>query len=255
LKRRGIAISHGNGETRIAAAADHERSGRWIESALEQDSNLDQDTDPTAATRTAYDYRWRAGRRAVLESIRSVRFTKGDSSMRRSAVILGTLLAFSSVAALAAEEGTRHIAGDGVDMFFMNDKVFGTASGHPLWAIYNCGSDIKGEIDVGGSYQKFAFEYRKEGDRKIVGTFGDRQMSLGDVDKTDSGFTYHVFVDQNEHLFTIRYEKLDGDHMLNSIIEGSLGEGRDFKLVVDGHLCPFATTGIILITAGSSLLG
>ena len=175
--------------------------------------------------------------------------------MSRYAVALGLVLFLGSLGVLAEDEGTRHIEGDGVDMFFMNDKVFGTAAGHPLWAIYNCGSDIKGEMDVGGDYHKFAFEYRKEGDRRIVGTFGDKEMSLGDVDKTDDGFVYHVFVGETEHLFTIRYEELEGDHMLNSIIEGSVVEGRDVKLSVDGHLCPFATTGIILITAGSSLMG
>ena len=175
--------------------------------------------------------------------------------MRRTTLALGIILAFSSVVVLAADEGTRHIVGDDVDMFFMNDKVFGTAAGHPLWAIYNCGADIKGEIDVGGTYHKFTFEYEKEGDRRIVGTFGTREMALGEVEKTDGGFVYHVFVGETEHLFTIRYEELEGDHMLNSIIEGSVVEGRDLKLSVDGHLCPFATTGIILIAAGSSLVG
>ena len=55
------------------------------------------------------------------------------------------------------------------------------------------------------------------------------------------------------HQFT--YEQLEDEHMLNSIIEGSLGQGRDLRLKVDGHLCPFATTGIILIAAGSTLVG
>ena len=64
-----------------------------------------------------------------------------------------------------------------------------------------------------------------------------------------------AFVGENEHLFTIRYEKLEADHMVNSIIEGSLGKDLDLRFVVDGPLCPFATTGIILITAGSSLSG
>ena len=34
--------------------------------------------------------------------------------------------------------------------------------------------------------------------------------------------------------------------MVDSIIEGSLGDGRNLQLRVDGQLCPFATTGIIL---------
>jgi hypothetical protein len=184
---------------------------------------------------------------------RSMRRAWGGEAMFRSAAVLGVLLLLGSLGALAAEEGTRHIEGDGVDMFFMNDKVFGTVAGHPLWAIYNCGSDIKGEMDVEGTYHAFTFEYQKEGDRKIVGTFGAKEMSLGEVEKTDDGFIYHVFVGEQEHLFSIRYEKLEHDHMVNSIIEGSLGKGRDLKVTVDGQLCPFATTGIILITAGSSL--
>jgi hypothetical protein len=175
--------------------------------------------------------------------------------MRRIVLILGILFVLGSPIVLAEEEGTRHIVGDDVDMFFMNDKVFGTVGGHPLWAIYNCGSDIKGEMDVGGTYHEFSFKYAKEGERKIVGTFGAKEMSLGDVDKKDGGFDYHVFVGQKEHIFSIRYEKLAGGHMTNSIIEASLGDGRELKLRVDGQLCPFATTGIILISAGSSLLG
>jgi hypothetical protein len=175
--------------------------------------------------------------------------------MRRTTLALALLLAFGFAITLAEDEGTRHIVGDDVDMFFMNDKVFGTVDGHPLWAIYNCGSDIKGEIDVGGTYHKFSFEFGKEKDKKIVGTFGANEMSLGDVEKTDGGFVYHVFVGETEYLFKIRYEELEGEHMVNSIIEGSVGDGRDLKLTVDGHLCPFATTGIILIAAGSSLAG
>jgi hypothetical protein len=175
--------------------------------------------------------------------------------MKRTAIVLFFVLALGCTAALAADEGTRHIVGEGVDMYFMNDKVFGTVDGHPLWAIYNCGSDIKGEMDVGGTYHPFSFAYRTEGDRKIVGTFGEQKMSLGDVEKTDGGFVYHVFVGLKEHTFSIRYEQLDDEHMLNSIIEGSLGDDRQLRLVVDGHLCPFATTGILLIAAGSSLLG
>ena len=140
-------------------------------------------------------------------------------------------------------------------MFFMNDKVFGTVDGHPLWAMYDCGSSIKGEMDVDGTYHTFAFDYRDGGDRKIVGTFGKHAMSLGHVEKKEGGFVYHVFVGEEEHIFSIRYESLDAGHMLNSIIEGSVGTGRNLQLTVDGHLCPFATTGIILIAAGSTLVG
>ena len=176
--------------------------------------------------------------------------------MRRVALMLAVVVVFGSVVAFASEEeGTRHITGKGLDMFFMNDKVFGTVEGNPLWAIYNCGSDINGEMDVSGTYHPFAFEYTSGGDRKITGTFGSQEMALGDIDKTDGGFVYHVFVGEKEHTFSIRYEKVDDGHLLNSIIEGSLGHGRDLKVTVDGRLCPFATTGIILIAVGSSLAG
>jgi hypothetical protein len=169
---------------------------------------------------------------------------------------LARLLAVLIVATvgLAADEGTRHITGDGADMYFMNDKVFGTVDDHPLWAIYNCGTDIKGQMDVGGTYHDFSFVYHKEGERKITGTFGDHEMALGAVEKQESGFVYHVFIGDTEHLFTIRYEELADEHMLNSIIEGELAPDRPLKLTVDGHLCPFSTTGIILISAGSHLV-
>jgi hypothetical protein len=175
--------------------------------------------------------------------------------MRRVALILAVVFVCCSVATLAAEEeeGTRHITGNGLDMFFMNDKVFGTVDGNPLWAIYNCGTDIKGEMDVGGKYKTFAFEYTSGGDRKIIGTFDSREMSLGEIEKTDNGFVYHVFVGEKEHTFTIRFQKIDDGHLVNSIIEGSLGHDRELKVTVDGRLCPFATTGIILIAVGSSL--
>jgi hypothetical protein len=175
--------------------------------------------------------------------------------MKRSVATLAIVLVLGGAVALAEEEGTRHIVGQDLDMFFMNDKVFGTVSGHPLWAIYNCGSDIKGEMDVAGEYHTFAFEYATGGDKKIVGSFGDQAMSLGAIDKQEDGFVYHVFVGETEHLFTIRYQKLEGTHMVNSIIKGSLGKDRELELTVDGQLCPFATTGIILIAAGSSLFG
>lgn len=173
--------------------------------------------------------------------------------MQRILTILFILCAVGTLGALASDEGTRHIVGDDVDMFFMNDKVFGTVAGHPLWANYNCGTDITGEMDVDGTYREFEFEYHQGGDRKITGTFGGTDMSLRDIEKTESGFVYHVFVGEVEHTFSIRFEKLEKGHLLNSIIEGSLGGDRNLRLVVDGQLCPFATTGIILIAAGSAL--
>jgi hypothetical protein len=175
--------------------------------------------------------------------------------MNRSTATLVLVLAAAGALALAAEEGegTRHITGQGLDMYFMNDKVFGTAGGHPLWADYTCGKQIKGQIDVDGTYKSFEFSYLQEGDRKISGTFADTPMALGAIDKQDNGFVYHVFIGEHEHLFSIRYEQLEGQHMVNSVIEGSLPDGRTIRLAVDGRLCPMATTGIILITAGSTL--
>jgi len=169
--------------------------------------------------------------------------------------------------ALAFEEGTRHITGTGMNVYFMNDKVFGTAgrpveaendrtfprktgNGHPLWAIYNCGSDIKGEIDIDGTYHYFSFKYHRQADRIIRGKFGPLKMSLGKIEKTNTGFIYHAFVDEKESLFSIRYEKMEDDHLVNSIIEGKFQNGREIRLIVDGPLCPFATTGIIMIASG-----
>jgi len=41
--------------------------------------------------------------------------------------------------------------------------------------------------------------------------------------------------------------------MVNSIIEGTLDAGGQIRLRVDGNLCPFVTTGIILIVSGAML--
>ena len=57
------------------------------------------------------------------------------------------------------QEGTRHITGKNINLYFMNDKVFGTVETNPIWAIYNCGSDIQGEMDINGKYHKFSFKY------------------------------------------------------------------------------------------------
>jgi len=173
--------------------------------------------------------------------------------MHRSTAALTLVLVTCAGIALAADEGTRHITGDSADLWFMNDKVFGTAGGHPLWAIYNCGSDIKGEMDLAGASREFAFTYHQEGERRITGTFGDTAMALGAIDKQETGFVYHVWIGDTEHLFSIRYEQLEDEHMVNSVIEGSVGEGKAIVLKVDGQLCPMATTGIVLIAAGSLL--
>jgi len=152
-------------------------------------------------------------------------------------------------------EGTRHITGSGMDLYFMDDKVFGTANDHPLWAIYNCGSDIAGTIDIGGTYHELAFAYHRDGDQLITGTFGTVTMTMGNIEKTAAGLVYHVVAGDTPSRFTIRYDKQEDGHLVNSIIEGSAGQGHPIRLTVDGRLCPFATTGIIMIAAGAALAG
>ena len=61
------------------------------------------------------------------------------------------LLVLSPIGGMASDEGTRHITGDDIDLYFMNDKLFGHVKKHPLWAIYNCGSDIKGTRSLSGT--------------------------------------------------------------------------------------------------------
>ncbi len=154
----------------------------------------------------------------------------------------------------ASGEGTRHITGSGINVYFMNDKVFGTVNGQPVWAIYNCGSDINGEIDIRGKFHTFEFVYHPKGDRVITGNFGPKSVALGRIERKDRQFIYQVFVGNTEYTFSIRYEKVEAEHLVNSIIEGELGSNKPLKLKVDGHLCPFATTGIILIVAGAFML-
>jgi len=171
--------------------------------------------------------------------------------MKRIAIVC--LLFFLAVpfTVLAIQEGTRTITGDGIDMYFMNDKVFGSIASHPLWAIYNCGSDIKGEIDIDGKYHKFSFYYQREGEPIIKGSFGSLEMALTKIEKQADKVNYHVLVGAKQCEFSIKYQKIEDKHMVNSIIQGELPTGKKIKLTVDGHLCPFATTGIILIVAGS----
>ena len=56
----------------------------------------------------------------------------GEELMHRILTTLAIIYAIGTVGALAADEGTRHIVGSDVDVFFMNDRVFGTVAGHPL---------------------------------------------------------------------------------------------------------------------------
>lgn len=169
------------------------------------------------------------------------------------AFLAGIFLLLPVGLAASPGEGTRHIAGSGMDLYFMDDKVFGTANGHPLWAIYNCGADIVGSIDIKGSYHDLNFSYHRDGDQLITGTFGTIHLAMGKIEKTAGGLVYHVVAGETPLRFTIRYDKQEDGHLVNSLIEGSAGEGRPIRLVVDGRLCPFATTGIIMIAVGAAL--
>ena len=82
---------------------------------------------------------------------------------------------------------------------------------------------------------------------------GDFFVGLGDVKRTKVGFIYQVFIKEKEYAFTIKYERIEDEHLVNSVIEGDVGK-KKIKMVVDGQLCPFATTGIICIAAGSAML-
>lgn len=152
----------------------------------------------------------------------------------------------------ASQEGTRNITGSGINLYFMNDKVFGTANTNPLWAIYNCGSSISGEMDIKGKYYTFEYAYHQKSKQIITGNFGPLKMSMGKILKTNSGFLYEVLVDSKKHTFSIQYEKVQDGHMLNSIIKGNTVNNQPIHLKADGHLCPFATTGIIMITLGAT---
>jgi hypothetical protein len=173
---------------------------------------------------------------------------------RLTTLLLSFFLLLPAGLAASPGEGTRHITGNGMDLYFMDDKVFGTADGHPLWAIYNCGADIAGTIDIGGTYHDLALTYHRDGDRLITGTFGTLALGMDKIERTDGGLVYHVAVGDVTRRFTIRYEKQEDGHMVNSIISGSVGEGRPLLLTVDGRLCPFATTGIIMIAVGAAML-
>jgi len=84
-------------------------------------------------------------------------------------------------------EGTRHTTCRGMDLHFRDDKVLGTVNGHPLWAIYNCGADIVGTLDIGGTYHDLALTYHRDGDQLITGTFSTMTLTMGNIEKTGTG--------------------------------------------------------------------
>jgi len=79
-------------------------------------------------------------------------------------------------------------------------------------------------------------------------------MALGKIERKAEKVVYHVFINDKQCTFSIKYEKIKDKHMVNSAIEGEVTTGKKIKLTVDGHLCPFATTGIVMIIAGSVVL-
>jgi len=109
-------------------------------------------------------------------------------------------------------------------------------------------------MDIKGTHHKFSFQYHRQGERAITGSFGSIKMALGGIERKDNKLVYHVFVSDSEYTFSIRYERIEDEHMVNSIIEGELAGEMKIKVMVDGHLCPFATTSIIMITVGSLVL-
>ena len=188
-----------------------------------------------------------------------VRFTKGHTRLQgfktMAAVLIGSafLSALLPGSAFPSWEGTRHVIGDGIDLYFMNDKVFGHVNKNPLWAVYTCATDIKGEMDVRGTYHRLDLRYNQAGEHTITGSFGSQPVAVTTIEKTEGGLIFGVLIGKKEYSFSTRYEQLEREHMVNAIIEGKIDGGKDMKLTVDGPLCPFATAGIILIVAGSTL--
>ena len=120
--------------------------------------------------------------------------------MKRIAAVLFSLFLTVPSILLAMQEGTRHITGKGTDLYFMNDKVFGSIENHPLWAIYNCGSDMKGQVDVEGIYHKFNFQYQRGGQYKVTGSFGSLKMALGKIEQEDKKVIYrYSLMTKNVH--------------------------------------------------------
>jgi len=174
--------------------------------------------------------------------------------IKKILLLLLIIFLISNPLGLASEEGTRHITGSRMDLYFMNDKVFGTANHNPLWAVYNCGTSIKGEMDIKGKFYTFEYTYHKKNKQIIAGNFGPLKMSMENIKKVKNGFVYEVLVNRKKHTFSITYEKVQSGHMVNSIIQGKIDRNREIRLKTNGPLCPFATTGIIMIAAGSAYL-
>jgi hypothetical protein len=88
----------------------------------------------------------------------------------------------------------------------------------------------------------------------ITGDFGTLSMALGNIRQGEGKILYQVLVEDREYTFSIRYERVEDEHMVNFVIEGQTENKDKIRLTVDGHLCPFATTWIIMIVVGSVLL-
>jgi hypothetical protein len=160
------------------------------------------------------------------------------------------LLALASVA--GAQEAPRRIHGGGVDLQMEGDLVFGTVGGLPVWARYRCGRDIQGTMEAAGARMDFAFTYAgKDAPRLVTGSFGGREAALERILPLDQGFVYELSLGEDLLEFRIRYHRDVQGHMQNPVIEGRLPGRRAVRLTVEGQLCPFATSGLILMVAGA----
>ena len=76
---------------------------------------------------------------------------------------------------------------------------------------------------------------------------------MGRIEKIPGGLVYPMTNGLATYRFISRYAKQKEMPLVNAIIEGKDGDGRALRLTVDDRLCPFATTGIIMIAVGAIL--
>lgn len=94
----------------------------------------------------------------------------------------------------------------------MNDKVFGTVNDHPLWAVYDCGTEIRGEIDIQGNCHRFHFTYLGEEDSLITGNFGALKISLGKLRKEAGRIIYPIKAGEKTYFFPYGIKKFKKAH-------------------------------------------
>jgi hypothetical protein len=163
---------------------------------------------------------------------------------------VGVLLVMAVAA--GAQEAPRRVRGSGVDLVFADDLVYGSVGGRAVWASYRCGRDIQGAMEGEGTRLEFAFTYAEKGAPRVVsGSFGGREAALERIVPVEQGFVYDLSLGEDLLEFHIRYLRNAQGHLENPVIEGRLPGRQAVRLTVDGPLCPFATTGVILIVAGA----